>query len=212
VSTEGEANLLPQDEGSGKVYVANSITSYDHFAIHLCTNALLPKKESVSPFIAKPFGIAASTDFSTMTREKLQGSRDSYVLFPEGEVTNGEMGVLSFVRPGGGGIDIPTGVVIQPVGIKVSRAFLNTSSVSCGRKLAHEIFLLLFCPNTHFILKFLPKHVVQEQEDAPPEVTSDTTTNVVNVQVPAWKLRVQAEIAKSIGLTSTKLNASDTAE
>lgn len=36
VSSEGDKNL-----GGGKVYVANHVTSYDHFAIHLATNAVL---------------------------------------------------------------------------------------------------------------------------------------------------------------------------
>jgi len=73
----------------------------------------------------------------------------------------------------------------------------------------------LFCPNTHFTLKFLPLHTVQEpvvDEGAGAEVTSGDSKVSVVPPAPVWKTRVQAEIAKSIGLSSTKLNASDTAE
>lgn len=36
ISSEGELSL-----GAGKIYVANHITSYDHFVIHLTTNAIM---------------------------------------------------------------------------------------------------------------------------------------------------------------------------
>jgi hypothetical protein len=38
VSSEGESNLGGSE---GKVFVANHITTYDHFAINLATNAIM---------------------------------------------------------------------------------------------------------------------------------------------------------------------------
>jgi hypothetical protein len=84
--------------------------------------------------------------FESLSKEQIESSKDTFTLFPEGETTNGEVGLLAFSA-----VEIPSGVIIQPLAIKVSRPFLNTTSVSGTRML--ELFIVLFCPNTHFVLK-----------------------------------------------------------
>jgi len=81
-----------------------------------------------------------------LSREDVECVPESLITFPEGETTNGERGVLSFTA-----VEVPVGVTIQPVAIKVTRLLMNTNCV--GSSLMQEALVALICPNTHFSLR-----------------------------------------------------------
>lgn len=99
----------------------------------------------VPHYLLQPLALAA-VNLSSQTHEVIEASDDSFILFPEGEATSGEKGVLAFTA-----VEIPTGVTVQPVAIKVSRHWFNTSAISGN--LVNELLLFLFLPNTHFSLR-----------------------------------------------------------
>jgi len=84
--------------------------------------------------------------FESLTKEQIESSEEPLITFPEGDTTNGEVGILAFSA-----VEIPPGVTIQPVAIKVSRIFMNSTCV--GATLLQEVLITLLSPNTHFSLK-----------------------------------------------------------
>ncbi|ODN05437.1 Ancient ubiquitous protein 1 [Orchesella cincta] len=168
----------------GRVFVANHITRLDHLAIHVVTSALKPALDAVPYYLLRPLALTASS-LANRTQDSIEASEVSFVVFPEGETTSGEVGLLAFSA-----VEIPNGINVQPVAIKVSRHWFNTSSVTGG--LLNELLIFLFLPNTHFSLRFLPVEVVDNEG--------------------LWKQRTQSAIAQELHVTPTKLNTSDKAE
>lgn len=89
----------------------------------------------------------SSVSLESQTQEIIEASDQALVVFPEGEQTSGEVGVLAFTA-----IEIPVGVTVQPVAIKVSRHWFNTSAISGN--IVSELLIFLFLPNTHFSLRY----------------------------------------------------------
>jgi hypothetical protein len=110
--------------------------------------SLQPTKEALNSypgFVTKTLAlIQMATD--GLTSEVVEGSEEPLIIYPEGESTNGEVGILAFSA-----VEIPSGVTIQPVAVKVSRVFMNTTCV--GGSLFQEVLVTLICPNTHFSIR-----------------------------------------------------------
>jgi ancient ubiquitous protein 1 len=178
ISTEGDSHP------HGKVFVSNHITSFDHLAIHLATNAFAPTKKKIFKFLMKPLALFL-TDNESVTNEQIEFFDDPVIVFPEGKPTNGEVGMLAFTT-----VTIPEGFTIQPVGLQVSRPFFHANCITAS--LTEEIIIGLFLPNTHFSIKFLPVDTVDAEGE--------------------WKKRAQATIAQSLNLAPTKFTTADRAE
>jgi len=168
----------------GKVFVSNHISELDHLAIHLSTNAFTPTKRQIPGIISDSLAMV-EIDGDNLTRDDIDSSEEPWLLFPEGEATNGVAGLLSFSA-----VELPEGLVVQPVALQVSRYFFNPSSLSGS--LTQQILISLFVPNTHFAMRFLQPEIVDAEG--------------------LWKQKSQAAIAQALNLTTTKFDESDKAE
>ncbi|RZC32484.1 ancient ubiquitous protein 1-like, partial [Asbolus verrucosus] len=145
----------PDKKENVEVYISNSLSIFDHLAVHTATGSVSPGTQ-MHPALARGLGIhyfGNQTNLETFKHNVLQLLTEHQIpvhFTPEDKITNGRA-VLKFKT-------YPFSLTnkVQPVCISIERPFLDLSVTTLGSSYWIDVLFYMFSPLTNYKLKFLP--------------------------------------------------------
>lgn len=192
VTSEGDQSR----EEDVHIVVANHISIFDHVVLNLILPCTVPNVWHFPKFLCWTLGyqdMGASQgrqSLVTNVRQYCTNEKHPVLAFPEGAMTNGEVGLLKFTS-------WPFSVEesVQPVCISASRPLLSASLCYASSSLWMDLLWFFFVPCTLFHIKILPVMKKQESQSA-----------------EEFAQLVQETIAKELKIEATKYTSQDKSE
>ncbi|CAG5118337.1 unnamed protein product [Candidula unifasciata] len=180
-----------------KILVSNHVTSLDPFILDfLHPDILVLESAGYSKSLLEPcrtFEIPADRnrqDIISMIKEKVTGSEETLLFFPEKSKTNGKASLLKFSH-----LPFELDCPIQPITIQTNRFFFDFAVSTYSSSAYEDLMWCLILPITLFKIKYLP--VTERKRDETRE---------------EFEHRFQTNMAKSLGLTMSCYDHHDVTE
>lgn len=182
---------------SAKVIVTNHVTTLDHLAVDLVLACTVPSIWDLPKVLSwslgfKDLGIKQGREILVQNVKKHCEESDLPILaHPEGDTTNGRVGLLKFST-----WPFCVGEPISPVILHVRRPYLlNVSTSVLGSRWWSDLFWFLFSPCTIFTIRYLPemrREAGKSEED--------------------FTREVQKAMASALGVEATNFTCADKVE